>query len=84
MELLNRKEHNPMTKEEFFEHFTKYFESKTLPIKKGTLIDVLQYLIDNTGIIFIKNNKYVSFSHDSFMEFYAAIEIFKHQRKRRR
>ena len=81
MELLNRKEHNPMTKEEFFEHFTKYFESKTLPIKKGTLIDVLQYLIDNTGIIFIKNNKYVSFSHDSFMEFYAAIEIFKHQRK---
>lgn len=81
IELLNRKEHNPMDIEEFFIYFEKYYESKTIPIKQGTLKDVLQYLIDNTGIIFLKNNKYVSFSHDSFMEFYAAIEIFKHQRK---
>lgn len=81
LELLNRKEHNPMDLDEFFNHFTKYFESKTLPIKKGSLIEVLKYLVDNTGIIYLKNNKYVSFSHDSFMEFYAAIEIFKHQRK---
>lgn len=80
IELLKRKEHNPMTLDEFMLHFKIYFESKTLPIKKGTLEDVLNYLIENTGIIYLKNNKYVSFNHDSFMEFYAAIEIFKHQR----
>jgi hypothetical protein len=80
-ELLKRKEHNPMTLEEFMLHFKVYFESKTLPVKKGNLEDVLYYLIENTGIIYLKNNKYVSFNHDSFMEFYGAIEIFKHQRR---
>lgn len=81
VEILKRKEHNPMTKEEFTDHFQNYFASKTLPIKKGSLEEVLNYLIENTGIIYLKNNKYVSFNHDSFMEYYAAIEIFKHQRK---
>jgi len=80
IELLNRKEHNPMNLDEFINHFKEYFSPKTIPIKKGTLEDVLNYLIENTGIIYLKNNQYVSFTHDSFMEFYAAIEIFKHQR----
>lgn len=81
VELLKRKEHNPMTHQDFITHFKNYFESKTLPIKKGTLEDVLNYLLENTGIIYLKNNKYVSFNHDSFMEYYAALEIFKHQRQ---
>jgi hypothetical protein len=80
LELLKRKEHNPMTLTEFMEFFQGYFSSKTLPIKKGTLEDVLTYLIENTGIIYLKNQKYVAFNHDSFMEYFAALEIFKHQR----
>jgi hypothetical protein len=80
LEILKRKEHNPMTMDEFMAHFTSYFESKTIPLKKGTLKEVLEYLVENTGIIYLKNNTYVAFNHDSFMEYYAAVEIFKHQR----
>lgn len=80
LELLKRKEHNPMTYNEFIDYFKEYFKSKTLPLKKGTLEEALDYLVKNTGIIYLKNNTYIAFNHDSFMEYYAAIEIFKHQR----
>src|SRR5690606_34759390 len=30
----------------------------------------------------LKNNKYVGFTHASFMEYYASVEIFKHQRSK--
>lgn len=81
LELLKRTNHTPMTRDEFIDFFVKYYESKTLPIKKGSLYDLLDYLINNTGILGLKNGKYVHFSHDSFMEYYGALEIFKHQRE---
>ncbi len=79
-ELLKRTEHKPLTIGEFFDFFNQYFEGKTLPIRQASLEEVLDYLIKNTGILFIKDNKWVQFSHDSYMEYYAALEIFKHQR----
>jgi hypothetical protein len=82
LHLLERSQHTPLLKDEFFEYFTKYFEGKTLPIKKGLLVDVLNYLIDNTGVLILKENKWVQFSHDSYMEYYGAVEIFKHQREK--
>jgi DNA polymerase III delta prime subunit len=82
LELLERQEHLPMTRDEFFQFFVDYYEDKTIPIRKGNLEDVLDYLINNTGILYLKNNKYVQFNHDSFMEYYGAIELFKHQREK--
>lgn len=80
LHLLEKEQHIPLTKEEFFIFFENYFKEKTLPIKKGTLREVLDYLIDNTGVLIIKDNKWVQFSHDSYMEYYGALEIFKHRR----
>lgn len=81
LELLQRKEHNPMDVSEFKNHFRNYYTSKTIPLRAGTLDDFLTYMIDNAGILHLKNDKYVAFSHDSFMEYYASLEIFKHQRE---
>jgi hypothetical protein len=78
--LIENEKHTSLTKEEFFSYFNDYFNGKTLPIKKGTLEEVLDYLIDNTGVLIVKDNKWVQFSHDSYMEYYAAVEIFKHRR----
>lgn len=78
--LLENDKHTPLTKDEFFHYFNKYFNGKTLPIRKGSLEEVLEYLIDNTGVLIVKDNKWVQFSHDSYMEYYAAVEIFKHRR----
>jgi len=80
LHLLEKSQHTPLSKEDFFTHFLEYFNGKTLPIKKGTLEEVLEYLIDNTGVLVLKDNKWVQFSHDSYMEYYGAVEIFKHQR----
>lgn len=80
LELLQRKEHNPMEISEFKDHFRNYYASKTIPLRTGTLDEFLTYMIDNAGILHLKNDKYVAFSHDSFMEYYASLEIFKHQR----
>lgn len=80
--LLEKNQHTPLLKKDFIEHFSKYFKGKTLPIKKGTLEEVLNYLIDNTGVLVLKDNKWVQFSHDSYMEYYGAVEIFKHQREK--
>lgn len=80
--LLERKEHTPMDKNEFFDYFVAYYKDKTIPIRKGNIEDVLEYLINNTGILLVKDGKYIQFSHDSFMEYYGAIELFKHQRNK--
>lgn len=81
LHLLEQPTHRPLSKDEFITFFVKYFEGKTLPIRKGTLDEVLEYLIAHTGIL-VLNNKWVQFSHDSYLEYYAAQEIFKHQREK--
>lgn len=80
LKLLETPKHLPLTRDEFIDHFKVYFEGKSLPIKKGNLEEVLDYLIHNTGILFLKDGNKVQFTHDSYMEYYAALEIFKHRR----
>src|SRR5690554_557120 len=82
LHLLEKSEHTPLSIDQFFDFFRKYYAQKTLPIKQGSLEEVLDYLIDHTGILVIKDDKWVTFSHDSYMEYYAALEIFKHQRNK--
>ena len=80
LKLLETHNHIPLTKDEFIQFFKDYFEGKSLPIRKGTLEEVLEYLIQNTGILFLKDGDKVQFTHDSYMEYYSALEIFKHRR----
>ena len=81
LELLNRPTRQAMDKDEFARFFMEYFENKSLPIKKGNLSDALDYIVKHTGILFLKDGKYVQFTHASYMEYYAAVEIFKFDRK---
>ena len=79
-ELLQKPAHIPLKKEEFIDFFHNYYQGKSLPIRKGSLEDVLSYLIQNTGILFLKDGERVQFTHESYMEYYSALEIFKHRR----
>ena len=81
LELLNTANHQPMEKGDFEKFFVNYFANKSIPIKKGTLNDALDYIVKNTGILFIKDGKYVQFTHASYMEYYASVEIFKFHRE---
>lgn len=83
LELLKRPAHQSMDKIEFENFFNNYFDNKSLPIKKGTLSEALDYIVKHTGILFLKDGKYIQFTHASYMEYYAAVEIFKFDRERK-
>lgn len=80
LKLLETPNHIPLSTSDFIRFFKEYFEGKSIPIRKGSLEDVLIYLIMNTGILYLKDGDRVQFTHDSYMEYYAALEIFKHRR----
>ena len=80
--LLESTNHHPLTEEQFYDDFEAYFRGKTLPIDESILRDVLSYLIHQTGILYINDKHWVCFSHDSYMEYYAALEIFKFERNK--
>lgn len=79
-ELMKTENHKPMSQDEFIDFFSKFYEGKSLPIKNADLKDVLEYLLHSTGILYIKDRKWVCFSHDSYMEYYTAVEIFNFHR----
>ena len=56
-----------MEKGDFEKFFVNYFAKRSIPIKKGTLSDALDYIVKNTGILFIKDGKYVQFTHASYI-----------------
>lgn len=79
--LMMRENHAPLKEIEFIEHFTKAFENVTPPnITKDNIEDALKYIIKNTGILYLKDQTFICFSHSSYMEYYASREIFNHQR----
>lgn len=79
--LMERDEHKPLTFEEFIAHFVKFYQGKSKQIKGATLEEGLEYIVKNTGILYIKDGKYVCFSHDTYMEYYAAVEFFNFHRE---
>ena len=79
LKLLQTEAHTPLNRDDFIAFFKQYYEHKTPPIK-GAIEDALEYMIHNTGILYLKDNKWVAFTHDSYMEYYAAVEIFKFNR----
>ena len=45
LKLMETPSHIPLTKDDFISYFKAYFEGKSLPIKKGSLEEVLEYLL---------------------------------------
>lgn len=80
LEILKRENKVPMTYDEFLDYFKSYFSTKSQSIPAGKVEEFLDFFISNTGVLYLKDKKYVQFKHDSFMEYYAALEIFKHKR----
>ena len=80
LKMMETPNHEPLSEDDFIQYFVDFFKDKSYTIKGGTIQDALRYLIHNTGIIFLKDHKYVNFSHNSYMEYYAAKEIFNHFR----
>lgn len=79
--LMKREDHQPLTYDEFIQLFLTFYKDKSKQIKGATLQEGLDYLVRNAGILYIKDNKYVCFAHDTYMEYYAAVEYFNFHRE---
>ena len=80
LEILQNNNGRPYKKGEFIEYFKEYFKSKSSQVKSDVIEGFLEYFIENSGILKIEEEEYVNFSHKSFLEYYASLEIFKHKR----
>ena len=80
-QLMKREEHQPMTYDEFIQFFVDVYKGKSKQIKGATLEEGLDYIVRNTGILYIKDSRYVCFAHDTYMEYYAAVEFFNFHRE---
>lgn len=80
--LMEAENHNTMTRTQFISYFKDFYEDRSLTFDYEQLSDVLDYILDNTGVLYVKENGHVCFAHDSYMEFYAAVEIFNYHREK--
>lgn len=81
LELLERGERNYMTKQEFYDFFKSFFQPIRGTINIELLPEALDFIINNTGILVMQDDKYVKFMHESYMEYYASREIFNYRRE---
>jgi len=70
-----------MSKQEFIDYFHNFFQPISGTIDLNLLPDALTFLVSNTGILIIQDDKYVKFLHESYMEYYASREIFAYKRQ---
>tara|TARA_R110000744_G_scaffold221454_4_gene340423 strand:+ start:7771 stop:10644 length:2874 start_codon:yes stop_codon:yes gene_type:complete len=80
LEILQNNKSRPYSKKQFIQHFKDYFAAKSSEVAPEVIEDFLKYFIDNSGILRIEEDEFINFSHKSFLEYYASIEIFKHKR----
>ncbi|WP_299381761.1 NACHT domain-containing NTPase [uncultured Lacinutrix sp.] len=80
LEILQNNNSRPYTKNDFIKYFKEYFRAKSSGVDTEVIEEFLVFFIDNSGILKIEEDKFINFSHKSFLEYYASLEIFKHKR----
>lgn len=80
LEILQNNNGRPFKKDKFLSFFKNYFKDKSSDVASDVIEEFLLFFIANSGILKMEEQEFVNFSHKSFLEYYASIEIFKHKR----
>lgn len=80
LKLINLSNNEYLTKDEFYQFVEDEFSSVSGTLNLEHLPEALDYIINNTGFLVLHEDRYVKFRHDSYMEFFAAKEIFHNRR----
>jgi len=80
LEILQNNSNRPFSKDKFIKYFKDYFKGKSSSVAEEVIEDFLHFFINNSGILKIEEEEFINFSHRSFLEYYASLEIFKHKR----
>lgn len=77
LDIIKSKNRKKKSSEEFVSFVREFFSKRSITISEDQLPELLSSLTDGTGILYLDDNKMVTFKHDNFMEYYASKEIFK-------
>lgn len=80
LEILQNNNGRPYKKKKFIDFLKDYFKDKSSDIAPEVIEEFLLFFIDSSGILRMEEEQFVNFSHRSFLEYYASLEIFKHKR----
>jgi len=75
LKLLRTPNNEFLTRENFIKFFEEEFKGLSGSIDHKVLPDALDYIIKNTGFLTVHEEKYIKFRHDSYMEYFAALEV---------
>lgn len=81
LEILQHNNGRPYKKKEFIDFLKDYFKDKSSDIAPEVIEEFLLFFIDSSGILRMEEEQFVNFSHRSFLDYYASLEIFKHKRE---
>jgi energy-coupling factor transporter ATP-binding protein EcfA2 len=81
LEILQHNNGRPYKKKEFLDFLKDYFKDKSSDIAPEVIDEFLVFFIESSGILRMEEEQDVNFSHRSFLEYYASLEIFKHKRE---
>lgn len=80
LEILKNNNGRPYKRKRFIDFLKDYFKDKSSDIAPEVIEEFLLFFIDSSGILRMEEEQFVNFSHKSFLEYYASLEIFKHKR----
>lgn len=80
LEILQNNNSRPYKKNEFIVFLKNYFKDKSNDIAPELIEEFLIFFVESSGILRMEEEQFVNFSHKSFLEYYASLEIFKHKR----
>lgn len=80
LEILQNNNGRPYNKNQFIDFLKDYFKDKSSDIGSEVIEEFLLFFIGSSGILRMEEEQFVNFSHKSFLEYYASLEIFKHKR----
>jgi DNA polymerase III delta prime subunit len=81
LEILLSSTREPKNLSDFVLFIEEFFSKRRITIVKKQIPELVQSLIQGTGVLYIDDNNMVNFKHNFFMEYYASREIFNHQRR---
>lgn len=76
LKIIQSPNRNRLKLEDFIEYVIDYFKGQSITIEKNVIPELIKSMTDGTGVLYVDEQKFVTYQHDHFLEYYASKEIF--------
>lgn len=76
LKIIQSPNRNRLKLDDFIEYVVDYFKRQSISIEKHIIPDLIKSMTDGTGVLYLDEQKFITYQHDHFLEYYASREIF--------